>query len=121
MAAALTKYTDIDCIVGLYSYSGASALAALADTGKRGQIKVVAFDDNEATLEAIREGQIEATIVQDAYHFGYGSVKALVDHARNEQNLPISGEILYPCFPVNSENVEAYSARRIARLKRHAG
>lgn len=103
--------------MGLYGYSGASVLGALSDTDRLGKAKVIAFDDNDATLEGIRAGQIDATIVQDPYHFGYASVEALAVRARDESSLPISGEILYPCLPVTRENVEAYATRRVAQLK----
>ncbi len=121
MIRAIGKHPDVDCLVGLFGYSGPSILAALTETGKLGQIKVVAFDDHEATLNGIRDGYIDATIVQDAYQFGYASVKALATLTRDEGELPLSREILFPCFAVQRDNLERFAAERHAQVSGRAG
>lgn len=112
VGVTLKEFEKIDCIVGLFGYSGPSILEALKQAEKLDQIKVVAFDDHDATLKAIADGHIEGTIVQDAYHFGYVSVEALALLTRENWNPPLSREILYPCFAVTKENLDGYSAER---------
>lgn len=118
MAQALVDHSDVDCVVGLFGYSGPSILEALAEIGNPQQVKVVAFDDHDATLKAVRDGRIEATIVQDAYQFGYASIEALATLSRNEGMLPMSKEILFPCFAVTKDNMDRFVADRQARLDR---
>jgi ribose transport system substrate-binding protein len=48
---------------------------------------VVAFDEEEATLKAVEDGTIFATIVQRPYQFGYQSMKALKD-VREGKTIP---------------------------------
>lgn len=115
---ALAEYDEVVGLIGLFGYSGPSILAALTEAGRLDQLKVIAFDDHEATLDGIRAGHIDATIVQDAYLFGYSAVEALATRAQDLPNLPLAGEILYPCFPVTKDNVDAYAARCAAQLKR---
>ncbi|MEZ5305056.1 MAG: substrate-binding domain-containing protein [Verrucomicrobiales bacterium] len=47
------------------------------DAGKAGKVKIFSFDEDEATLQGIKDGLIEGTIVQDPYEFGYQSMKYL--------------------------------------------
>ena len=50
---------------------------ALKQAGKLGKIKLIGFDENDVTLQGIKDGFIIGTIVQDPYQYGYQSVKIL--------------------------------------------
>jgi ribose transport system substrate-binding protein len=74
---ALAKYPDIGCMVGLFAYNPPLILEALAQSNKLGAVKLVAFDEDDATLDGIEKGHVFGTVVQDPYMYGYKSVEVL--------------------------------------------
>jgi ribose transport system substrate-binding protein len=80
---AIKKYPNVKCIVGLYGYSAPALLDALRQSGTIGKIKIIAFDEAEATLAGIEAGQIYGTLVQDQYNMGYDTVRFLVESIRH--------------------------------------
>jgi len=73
----LTSHPDVKAMVGLWEYNPPQILTALEAANKLGQIKVVGFDENFATLRAIDAGNCEGTVVQQPFQFGYQSAKLL--------------------------------------------
>ena len=73
-ADTLVKYPDIAGMVGLWAYNGPAILGAVKEAGKIGKVKIVAFDEEDATLSGIKEGAIYGTIVQQPFEFGYQSM-----------------------------------------------
>lgn len=72
---------------GLFSPNGTSSratLAALRQLGKAGQVDFVGFDSGELLLEALREGQIQALLLQQP--------QAMGDHAVRLVQRALSGE-----------------------------
>jgi ribose transport system substrate-binding protein len=65
------------CMIGLWAYNPPAILMAAREAGRVGQVKIVAFDEDDATLLAIQEGSIHATVVQQPFKFGYESVRVL--------------------------------------------
>ncbi len=114
---ALTRYPDIACMVGLWAYNPPMILSALKSAGKEGQVKVVGFDEQEETLQAISEGRVVGTIVQDPYGFGYRSVELLSAIARGQQvDIPESGMIFVPHKVIKGDNVQEFAAS-VAKIK----
>ena len=64
------------CMVGLYAYNPPAILKAAKELSLVGKAKIVAFDEDWDTLKAIAAGEIEATVVQDPFMYGYRSVEA---------------------------------------------
>jgi len=52
-----------------------SDFAGVKTRGKVGQIKIVCFDDERATLAAIKEGAIFGTVAQQPFEYGYQAVQ----------------------------------------------
>jgi ribose transport system substrate-binding protein len=71
----INAHDDLNLVVGLWNYNGPAIAAAIEGLGKRGKIKAAVFDEDEATLEAIESGTIDATVVQKPFQFGYLSAK----------------------------------------------
>lgn len=57
--------------------SGVAAAAAIKEANKIGQIKIVSFDTDKGTLDAIKSGVISASIAQGTYIMGYQSMNFL--------------------------------------------
>lgn len=81
----LTKDPDIACMVGLFEYNPPGILNAVRKRKLIGKVKIVGFDENMATLEAIRVGEIEGTIVQNPYEYGYDSIRQLLKLVKGEK------------------------------------
>jgi ribose transport system substrate-binding protein len=64
------------CMVGLYAYNPPAILTEAKAKAMANQIKIVGFDEDFATLKGIADGEIEATVVQDPFQYGYKSVEA---------------------------------------------
>ena len=65
--------------LGLWSYNGPAIAAAVKEAKKHDKIKVLCFDAEPITLQYLKSGDIDATVVQKPYQFGYLSVKVLHD------------------------------------------
>jgi ribose transport system substrate-binding protein len=60
-------------------------LRALQNAGLAGKIKYVGFDSSDKLVQAMRDGQIDALLLQDPFAMGYVGVKTLVQHMRGEK------------------------------------
>lgn len=108
---AINTYTDVNCMVGLFEYNPPAILDAVKQAGKLGTIKVVGFDENEVTLQAIKDGECVGTVVQNPYEYGYQSVKILASLVKGDTSvIPDSKFIDIPARKITSENVDAFWA-----------
>ncbi|MCX6546136.1 MAG: substrate-binding domain-containing protein [Acidobacteria bacterium] len=60
-------------------------LRALQNAGLAGKIKYVGFDSSDKLVQGVRDGQIDALLLQDPFAMGYVGVKTLVAHMRGEK------------------------------------
>jgi len=112
VADTLVKYSDLAWFVGLWSYNGPATLNAVKDGGKVGKIKIVCFDEEDETPAGIKDGSIDATVVQQPFEFGYQSVKTLVAAIRGDKSvIPESKLAIVPTLVVNKENVEEFTVK----------
>ncbi len=108
---ALVKYPDLAACVGLWSYNGPAILSAVKDAGKTGKVKIIAFDEEDDTLAGIKSGNIEATIVQQPYEFGYQSVINMNKYLNGDKSVvPASGQIYVPTKAVTEADVDEFKA-----------
>jgi ribose transport system substrate-binding protein len=73
----LVKYPEMDLMIGLWSYNTPAIITAVKDAGKFGEMKIIGFDEEEVVLQAIKDGQVAGTIVQNPYEYGRTSVEVL--------------------------------------------
>jgi ribose transport system substrate-binding protein len=78
----LNKYPDVKALVGLWAYNPPAMLEAVRSASKLGQVQMVGFDEDEQTLQGIKDGHVYATVVQNPYLFGYESIRILQAYAR---------------------------------------
>ena len=106
---AITSTPDLACMVGLFAYNPPMCLQALKSAKKNGQIKLVAFDEQNATLQGVIDGDIHGTVSQQPYYYGFNSVKILAGLARGDQSvLPKDGFLEVPIVQVRKDNVEKF-------------
>jgi ribose transport system substrate-binding protein len=115
----LVKYPDIACLVGLWSYNGPAILNAVKDAGKIGKVKIVTFDEENDTLQGVKDGAIEATVVQNPYEFGRQAVTLMAKKLRSEDlKIPESGKFIVPTRAVDKSNVDDFWAN-LKKLRGH--
>lgn len=119
----LSKYPNIGCMVGLWAYNPPAMLEGVkAAPGKLGKVALVGFDENEETLQGIKDGHIYGTIVQNPFMFGYEAVKILAALARGDESVlkrpDIDAErrIYVPHRIITKDNVDAFH-QELKKLK----
>jgi len=101
---ALNTYPDVDVMVGLFVYNPPAILQALRQAKKIDKIKVAGFDEEEGTLQGIKDGTVIGTVVQNPYEYGYQSVKVLSKILAGDKSvIPASGYIDVPARAVTKD------------------
>ncbi len=106
---AVQAITDLQkeknvCLVGLWAYNPPAIYSAVKDQGKLGDIKIVGFDEEPQTLNGIKAGHIQGTIVQQPFEFGYQSVKLMAQLARGDKSgIPASGILYVPHLAITKD------------------
>jgi len=114
---ALAANPDIDCMVGFYSYNPPRIYEVLKESGKLGQVTVVAFDEDPITLGGVKEGTIAGTVVQDPYEWGYQGMKLMAKFLEGDKSVvPADKLIIVPTKMIDKGNVDAFEAELKARI-----
>lgn len=74
------------CLIGLYAYNPPAILTAAQGKSLVGKVTIIGFDENPITLNAINDGSIYATVVQNPYQYGYKTVEVLAAVARGDKS-----------------------------------
>jgi len=77
--AILQAYPNLAGFGCVAAVGGQGAAVAVKQAGKTGLVKIVAMDRDEATLQFIQEGVIEASIAQRTYMMAYLALQMLYD------------------------------------------
>ncbi len=75
MAAVLQANPDIKGIFATNALGGVGVSQAVREAGLGEQIKIIAFDYDEGTLDLIDGGQLSATLAQGTWQMGYWGMK----------------------------------------------
>ncbi len=110
----LVKFPEVACMVGLWEYNPPAILRAVRKQGKQGKVVIVGFDENDETLDGIKQGYVYATVVQNPFEFGYLAVKILAALARGDDSvlkgsqLDAEHRLYVPHRVITKENVEKF-------------
>jgi ribose transport system substrate-binding protein len=108
----LTAQTDVKLLVGLWSYNGPQIAKGIEQSGKKGKVLAVVFDEESGTLDAIESGVIKCTVVQKPFEFGYQSSKMLYELAKNgESALPKDPLVDTKVTVIDSNNVKDFRTK----------
>jgi ribose transport system substrate-binding protein len=77
----LQAMPDVNILIGLWSYNLPAIAEAVKQSGKRSKITVIGFDAEPGTIQSLKEGAVDATVVQKPYYFGYLAVMLLYEMA----------------------------------------
>lgn len=90
LSGFLEAYPDIKGVFCTDATSGVGAAAAVKEAGRIGKVKIVSFDTDKGTLDAIKAGIISASIAQGTYVMGYQAMDFLFQLKHNLIN-PVDG------------------------------
>lgn len=105
MEALIQTYPDLTAVLGTSAYDVQAAAKVKVEYGLD-DLHLIGYDDQEETLNYIRDGVIDAIIVQNPYEMGYQGVKLLsqyIDGETLESDSYDTGTVT-----VTEENVDSY-------------
>jgi ribose transport system substrate-binding protein len=111
---ALVRWRDIACMVGLFEYEVPLVLEAVQSANRLSEIKLVGFDEAEATLQGILDGHIHGTVVQNPFEYGRRSLQLLgqllrePDPQKREALLPKNRVIDIPARQIRKADVAEF-------------
>ena len=117
MAAAenmLTAHPDLNGLYGSTEPSASGAILVLNARGRNGKVKLVGFDVNDAMVEAMRGGTLDAMVLQDPFKMGFEAVKSVVDKI-NGQTPPKRMDL--PAVVVTKANLDSPDMQRLVKPK----
>ena len=107
---AIAKYKDLKCMVGLFAYNSPSCIDAIKEADKLGAIKICGFDEQDALLQAITDGQAYGTISQQPWEYGYESIKMLKKISEGTQPENTYQEVSF--LEVTKDNIDEFWAKK---------
>jgi ribose transport system substrate-binding protein len=117
VADTMVKYPDVAALVGLWSYNGPAIVNAVREANKVGQIKIIAFDEEDETLAGIKDGSIFATVVQQPYEFGYQAIKLMNQYLGGDKSVvPAGKQIFVKTLVIKKADVDEFT-KKINQLR----
>jgi ribose transport system substrate-binding protein len=114
----LVAHPEINCMVGFYSYNPPKIYESLRDSGKLGQITVIAFDEDPITLGAVKEGSFAGTVVQQPFEWAYQGSKMFAAYLNGDKSVvPAKAVDIIPGKIITKDNVDEFKADLEAKLK----
>jgi len=111
-ADILTARKDVNCLVGIYSYNIPQIVLALQQSGRSGQVTVAGFDNDQDTLNGIKQGVVAGTVVQQPYQWGYLGMKYMARYLDGDKSfIPANHQIIVPTQSLDKSNVDAFIAQ----------
>jgi ribose transport system substrate-binding protein len=105
----LVGHPEVAGLVGLWSYNGPTILNAVRDAGKIGQVKIIAFDEDDETLAGVKSGAIVGTVVQQPFEFGYQAITLLAKVLKGDRSgIPPTRQIFIPTKLIRQNNVDEF-------------
>ena len=108
----IVNNADIAGMVGLWSYNGPAILSAVREANKVDKIKIIAFDEEDETLNGVKDGAIYATVVQQPFEFGYQSMALMAKVLNGDKSqIPASKQIFVPTLAIKKADVEEFTKK----------
>jgi ribose transport system substrate-binding protein len=103
------RYPALTGIIGLFAYNIPACLEALKHSGTQHPVKLFSFDEADEVLQAIQDGRVVGTVVQNPFEYGYQSVKLLRDIVGGKSDaIPASSFIDIPARLIDRSNVAEF-------------
>jgi len=102
----LNRNDKVDALFCTSALDGIGAAKAVKDLNAKGKTKIICFDDLEETLNNIKSGSVEATIVQKSDEMGYRAVNIIMD--KIEGKFKGDSKSLTDVSIINKTNIDIY-------------
>jgi ribose transport system substrate-binding protein len=110
----IVAHPDVAALVGLWSYNGPAILNAVKDANKIGQVKIIAFDEEDETLTGIQSGAIVGTVVQQPFEFGYQAITLMAKVLSGDRTgIPATKQLFIPTKVLRQADIDAFKAKLI--------
>lgn len=117
----ISAHPDVKAMVGLFAYNPPNILEALRASNKLNKIAVVGFDEQDGTLQAIKDGTCHGTVVQNPYMYGHESVRVLAGLVRGDQSVvPANKYLDIPPRRIRNDNVDEFWTK-LKELRKEGG
>ncbi|MCD8349977.1 MAG: sugar ABC transporter substrate-binding protein [Planctomycetaceae bacterium] len=104
----LQRFAQIDGVICSNDELALGAISAISESGRADDILVCGFDGNKYALEAIKSGDMAATIDHAPYSMGYLAIETCVKAAQGQ---PVDKLTVMEVEVVDSTNVDATIAK----------
>jgi ribose transport system substrate-binding protein len=112
VADVLVKDPSVAGLVGIWSYNGPAILGAVRDAKMAGKVKIVCFDEEDDTLAGIKAGEIEATIVQQPFEFGYQAIIKMNKYLNGDKSVVPANKLdIVPTVALRKEGVDEFKKK----------
>jgi ribose transport system substrate-binding protein len=111
----LTAHPDIVGIFAANEPNGTGAAKAIRQKRLIGKVKVIAYDSAPEEIEAVEDGIIQGTVVQDPYQMGYKGVKTVLKAIRKQ---PVTEKFINSGMTlVTKENLNTPEVQKLVNPK----
>jgi ribose transport system substrate-binding protein len=111
METILTAHPDLAGVFASNEPNVIGAAGVIEEKKLTGKVKLVGFDGADAEIEALKEGVVQALMVQDPFKMGYEGVKALAMILRGQGTPP--KRIDTGITTVTKENLETPEVQKL--------
>jgi ribose transport system substrate-binding protein len=74
---AIRNHSGLNVLVGIWSYNAPAIVDVVRELDRRKDFTVVVFDAEPDAITAMKDGQIDAMVVQNPFEMGYQGVRLL--------------------------------------------
>ena len=106
----LTRFPALDGLFASNESSAVGAARAVTNRGLRGKVHVVGFDSSSDLIQAVRDGSVDALVVQQPFRMGYEGVRAAVAALRHQ---PVAPRIDTGTVMVSRDNLDSPEVQRL--------
>ena len=96
---------DINAVFAQNDEMGMGALKALQNAGLKDNVLLVSIDAIADALQAVKKGELDATILQNSQKQGAGAIETAVKMAKGQ---PYEKELLIPFQLITKENINSF-------------
>jgi len=106
----LSRAPDLAGMFGSNESAAVGVFRAVQNRGRKGQVKVVGFDASSDLVEALRDGTIDALVVQNPFRIGHDAVAAAVAAIRKQ---PVAKRIDTGVVVVTRDNLGSPDVEKV--------
>jgi len=82
---AIRNHPNLSFLVGIWSYNAPAIVDVVKESNRRKDFSIVVFDAEPTAITAMKEGNIDAMVVQNPFAMGYEGVRMLAALVRDQK------------------------------------